>query len=53
MCDAVARPHSRTADRERMEQSGFRPKEEANYQGARYGWQRYIAGLELVAAGLD
>jgi uncharacterized protein YndB with AHSA1/START domain len=29
----------------RMEQSGFRPEEEANYQGASYGWQRYIAGL--------
>jgi hypothetical protein len=32
MCDAVpdTRPHSRTADRVRMEQSGFRPEEEAN-----------------------
>jgi uncharacterized protein YndB with AHSA1/START domain len=37
----------------RMEQSGFRPEDEANYQGASYGWQRYIAGLERVAAGLD
>jgi uncharacterized protein YndB with AHSA1/START domain len=37
----------------RMEQSGFRPEEEANYQGANYGWQRYVAGLERVAAGLD
>ena len=37
----------------RMEQAGFRPEEEANYQGARYGWQRYIGGLERVAAGLD
>jgi uncharacterized protein YndB with AHSA1/START domain len=36
----------------RMEQSGFRPEEEANYQGANYGWQRYIGGLERVAAGL-
>jgi uncharacterized protein YndB with AHSA1/START domain len=35
----------------RMEQSGFRPEEEANYQGARYGWQRFIAGLERVTAG--
>jgi len=37
----------------RMEQSGFRPEEEANYQGASYGWQRYVGGLERVLAGLD
>jgi len=37
----------------RMEQSGFRPEDEANYQGASYGWQRLIAGLERVTAGLD
>jgi uncharacterized protein YndB with AHSA1/START domain len=36
----------------RMEQSGFRPEDEANYQGANFGWQRYLAGLERVAAGL-
>jgi uncharacterized protein YndB with AHSA1/START domain len=37
----------------RMEQSGFRPQEEANYQGANYGWQRFIGGLERVVAGLE
>jgi uncharacterized protein YndB with AHSA1/START domain len=37
----------------RMEQLGFRPNEEANYQGANYGWQRFISGLERVVAGLD
>jgi len=37
----------------RMEQLGFRPEDEANYQGASYGWQRYIGGLERVAAGLS
>jgi hypothetical protein len=36
-----------------MEQSGFRAEEEANYRGAVYGWRRYLAGLERVAAGLD
>jgi len=36
-----------------MGQSGFRPEEEAHYQGANYGWQRFIAGLERVTAGLD
>jgi len=30
-----------------------RPEEEANYQGASYGWQRFVGGLERVAAGLD
>jgi hypothetical protein len=32
----------------RVEQSGFRPEEEANFQGANYGWQRYVASLERV-----
>jgi hypothetical protein len=36
-----------------MEQSGFRPEDEANYQGANYGWRRFIGGLERVAAALD
>jgi uncharacterized protein YndB with AHSA1/START domain len=37
----------------RLEQSGFRPEDEANYQGANYGWQRFVGGLERVAATLD
>jgi uncharacterized protein YndB with AHSA1/START domain len=37
----------------RMEQSGFRPEDEANYEGAGYGWRRFVAGLERVASGLD
>jgi uncharacterized protein YndB with AHSA1/START domain len=36
----------------RIEQSGFRPEDEANYQGARYGWQRFVPGLERVVTGL-
>jgi len=36
----------------RMEQSGFRPEDEANYEGANYGWQRFFAGLERVIARL-
>ena len=36
----------------RMEQSGFRPDQEANYQGANYGWQRFIGNLESVVGGL-
>ena len=37
----------------RMEQSGFRPDQDANYKGASYGWQRFLGGLERVVAGLD
>ena len=37
----------------RMEQSGFRADQEANYQGANYGWQNFIGSLERVLAGLD
>ena len=37
----------------RMEQSGFRPEDERFYQGASYGWQKMMAGLERVIAGLD
>jgi uncharacterized protein YndB with AHSA1/START domain len=37
----------------RMEQSGFGPDQEANYKGARYGWQKFIGGLERVVAGLQ
>jgi uncharacterized protein YndB with AHSA1/START domain len=37
----------------RMEQSGFRPGDSNNYQGANYGWQKYVAGLERVVAGLQ
>ena len=37
----------------RMEQAGFRPDQERNYQGANYGWQRFIAALEKVVAAMD
>ena len=37
----------------RMEQSGFRPDQEANYQGAKYGWTKFIGNLERVVAGLQ
>src|SRR6266403_336447 len=30
----------------RLEQSGFRPDREPNYQGAKYGWQRFFGYLE-------
>ena len=37
----------------RMEHSGFRPEDDGFYQGAGYGWTRFVAALETVAAGLD
>jgi uncharacterized protein YndB with AHSA1/START domain len=37
----------------RVEQSGFGPDREANYKGAQYGWQKFIANLERVVAGLE
>ena len=37
----------------RMEQSGFRAQDERFHQGAGFGWQKMIAALEKVAAGLD
>jgi uncharacterized protein YndB with AHSA1/START domain len=36
----------------RMEQSGFRPDQQAAYQGAKYGWQKFIGGLERVLGEL-
>jgi uncharacterized protein YndB with AHSA1/START domain len=38
--------------RVRMEQTGFRADQEANYKGANYGWRKFIGGLERVLAGL-
>jgi uncharacterized protein YndB with AHSA1/START domain len=32
----------------RMEQSGFRPDQQQAYAGAKWGWQRFFAGLEKV-----
>ncbi len=34
----------------RMEQSGFGPDQQANYNGARYGWRKMFDGLERVLA---
>jgi len=37
----------------RMEQSGFRADQQQAYQGARYGWQKFLDGLERVAGKPD
>ncbi len=36
----------------RFEQTGFGPGQDANYNGAKYGWQKFIGGMERVVAGL-
>ena len=43
---------SSTGTHLRMEQSGFRPDQQQAYQGAKYGWQRFVAALEQVVARL-
>jgi uncharacterized protein YndB with AHSA1/START domain len=37
----------------RMEQSGFKPDQQQAYQGAKFGWQKFFASLEQVAARAD
>ena len=37
----------------RMEQSGFRADQQRAYQGAKYGWKNFFAGLERVVEGLS
>jgi hypothetical protein len=36
-----------------MQHSGFRPDQKQAYQGARFGWQKFFAGLERVVGGLS
>ncbi|MGA8615282.1 MAG: SRPBCC domain-containing protein [Xanthobacteraceae bacterium] len=40
----------RTGTHLRMEQTGFRPDQPQNYQGAKYGWQQFFGKLEQVLA---
>lgn len=37
----------------RMEQSGFSAEQQANYNGARYGWKKFMDGLDRVLGGLE
>jgi hypothetical protein len=36
-----------------MEQSGFSADQQAAYQGANYGWQRFFANLERALGELQ
>jgi uncharacterized protein YndB with AHSA1/START domain len=44
---------TRTGTHLRMEQSGFPPDQRQAYQGATYGWQRFLANLEQVVSRMD
>ena len=35
----------------RMEHSGFRPDQERAYQGANYGWQKFLGALDQMLGG--
>ncbi len=37
----------------RMEQSGFGADQQAAYQGANYGWQKFFGGLERVLGEVE
>jgi uncharacterized protein YndB with AHSA1/START domain len=37
----------------RMEQSGFRPDQQQAYQGATFGWRKFLAALEQVLARME
>jgi len=37
----------------RMEQTGFRPDQQQNYHGAKYGWQHFVGKLEQVVARIE
>ncbi|HEX4303342.1 MAG TPA: SRPBCC domain-containing protein [Rhizomicrobium sp.] len=37
----------------RMEQAGFKPDQQRAFQGAKFGWQKFFASLELVLARPD
>ncbi len=42
-----------TGTRLHMQQTGFRPDQPQNYQGAKYGWQKFFANLEQVLGRID
>jgi uncharacterized protein YndB with AHSA1/START domain len=37
----------------RLEHAGFRPDQQQAYQGAKFGWQRFLANLDQVLARSD
>jgi uncharacterized protein YndB with AHSA1/START domain len=43
---------TRTGTQLRMEQSGFGPDQNQAFQGAKFGWQKFLGALEQVLAKL-
>jgi uncharacterized protein YndB with AHSA1/START domain len=37
----------------RMEQAGFKPDQQQAYQGAKFGWQKFLANLEQLLGRVD
>ena len=37
----------------RLEQSGFRPDQQQAYQGAQYGWKKFLGNLDETLSRLD
>ena len=46
-------PPTKAGTHVRMEQTGFRSEEDANYKGARWGWTKFIGNMERVVGRLD
>jgi uncharacterized protein YndB with AHSA1/START domain len=44
---------TRTGTHLRMEQTGFQPEQRQAYQGARFGWQKFLTNLEQIVARAD
>ena len=44
---------TRTGTHVRMEQAGFRTDQEQAYQGAHYGWKKFLGNLEQVLSRAD
>jgi len=45
--------HTTTGPHSRLEQSGFRPDQQAGLPGAKGGWPRFFANLEQILARID
>jgi uncharacterized protein YndB with AHSA1/START domain len=37
----------------RVEQAGFRPDQQQAYQGAQFGWRKFLGNLEQVLGRID
>jgi hypothetical protein len=47
LCAAAGGPVAVLFGVVRMEQTGFRSEEDANYKGARHGWTKFLGNMEM------